>query len=419
MADKTLLLLTDRTSLEQEVRRLLAGQPGTVVRRVGTALSALEALRGSAIELVLVDAESVGLEAVHLGRMMKSPDVPWLNGIPVLLVVERQRSGLLGLCLTEAKFDGELRLPLAAEELAARLAGPRRPVSGPTAAQFRGRVLLVEDDDDTALTWSHVLAGAGFRPARAVTGEEAFEKIRSERPHVLVVDYRLPGGQDGLSVVRYGREVLPAVGIIVVTGFGSEELVVEMMRAGVDDYIRKPVDIQTLLAVCEGAMRRGMLRDLASRLFHLEKEILAAHEEVVRTERLAALGELALAVRHQMNNALTALQGNLELLVRCREELAPRAQKLAGAAHASCQRMIEAMKRLADIRDDRTIEYLDGQKMTDLSLSGDGSDLPPASPLFGSPAEAPPAAAPPQVPPLDTQRPTGAPPGAAPADPHP
>ena len=89
-----------------------------------------------------------------------------------------------------------------------------------------------------------------------------------------------------------------------------------------------------------------------------------------QAERLAAIGQLGIAMRHEINNPLTTVIGNAELLMdrygQGREDLQRRLQMILDNA----LRIAEILKRLQDMKKDRTVEYVEGLRMTDLGPSG-------------------------------------------------
>lgn len=94
---------------------------------------------------------------------------------------------------------------------------------------------------------------------------------------------------------------------------------------------------------------------------------------LVQAERLAAIGQLGIAMRHEINNPLTTVIGNAELLMdrygQGGEDLQRRLQMILD----NSLRIAEILKRLKDMKQDRTVEYVEGLRMTDLGPSGKGS----------------------------------------------
>jgi PAS domain S-box-containing protein len=89
-------------------------------------------------------------------------------------------------------------------------------------------------------------------------------------------------------------------------------------------------------------------------------------ELLVQAERLSAIGQIGIAVRHEINNPLTTVIGNTELLLERLENADGELKKRLEIILNNALRIAEIVKRLQEIRKDRTVEYVPGTKMTDL-----------------------------------------------------
>lgn len=100
-------------------------------------------------------------------------------------------------------------------------------------------------------------------------------------------------------------------------------------------------------------------------------------EKLVRAERLGAIGEIVIAVRHEVNNPLTTVIGNIELLI---ERYGDRDKDLASRLEvvlSNALRIAEIVKQLQAIKRDKVVEYVRGVTMTDLRQgSGEETRLP-------------------------------------------
>jgi PAS domain S-box-containing protein len=90
-------------------------------------------------------------------------------------------------------------------------------------------------------------------------------------------------------------------------------------------------------------------------------------ELLVKAERLAAIGQVGIAMRHEINNPLTTIIGNAELLLDRFEGTEGELKKRLEVVLDNALRISEIVKRLQGIKKDKTIEYLKGVKMTDLT----------------------------------------------------
>lgn len=137
-----------------------------------------------------------------------------------------------------------VRLPA----VAAPVAAPHVPSAThpKETADFR-RVLLVDDNVDTAQALGRLLKRAGHSISLAHDGPQALELARRDSPHAIVLDIGLPG-MDGFEVVRQLRQETDCSGalIIAVTGYGQDEDRHRALEAGFDHHLVKPVDVDEL-----------------------------------------------------------------------------------------------------------------------------------------------------------------------------
>jgi len=107
------------------------------------------------------------------------------------------------------------------------------------------RVLIVDDEPDSVDLLREFLAGKGYEVLTASNGEEALQKVKEERPHLILLDIRMPG-MNGLEVLRQVREIDKEVGVIMVTAVNEDETGRQALELGAFDYITKPLDLKYL-----------------------------------------------------------------------------------------------------------------------------------------------------------------------------
>jgi Response regulator containing CheY-like receiver, AAA-type ATPase, and DNA-binding domains len=94
---------------------------------------------------------------------------------------------------------------------------------------------------------SHLTAN-GFQVEEAADLTAAHKSFMATRPDVAVLDFRLPDG-NALDLLSKFKELEPNVPIIILTGFGSMELGVALIRAGAEQCLAKPVEASALLMI--------------------------------------------------------------------------------------------------------------------------------------------------------------------------
>src|SRR5438270_14075439 len=103
------------------------------------------------------------------------------------------------------------------------------------------KILLVEDDDELRRIYTAHLTSKDFDVEEAADIAGAHRSFRTNRPDVAVLDFRLADG-NALELVSSFKEREPAVPIIVLTGFGSMELGVSLMKKVVEQCLSKPLE---------------------------------------------------------------------------------------------------------------------------------------------------------------------------------
>ena len=117
------------------------------------------------------------------------------------------------------------------------------------------RILLVEDDRETAAYLLKALKEAGHVPDHAADGEEGTFLAEANRYDVMVVDRMLPK-KDGLSLVADARAKGNDTPVLILSALGQVDDRVTGLRAGGDDYLAKPYAFTELLARIEALARR-------------------------------------------------------------------------------------------------------------------------------------------------------------------
>lgn len=116
------------------------------------------------------------------------------------------------------------------------------------------RILIIEDDEDTAEVVCNLLEEAGYHAASVDTGEVALTEISTYSPDLVLLDINLPD-MNGIDILRHVRNhsFLP---MIVLSGYGKDKDRVTALEAGADDYMSKPFSPEELIARVKALLRR-------------------------------------------------------------------------------------------------------------------------------------------------------------------
>jgi two-component system OmpR family response regulator len=138
------------------------------------------------------------------------------------------------------------------------------------------RVLVIEDDAQTATEIAEALGDHGYQVECAGTGREGLLKAATESFGAVVLDRMLPGGLDGLAVLSTLRASGIEVPVLVLSALSGVDERVRGLKAGGDDYLTKPFEFLELTARLDVLVRRRARpqREMELRVGTLEMDLL-------------------------------------------------------------------------------------------------------------------------------------------------
>ncbi len=108
------------------------------------------------------------------------------------------------------------------------------------------KILLIEDEDKLRRILQLVLSDAGYAVQTAPDGQKGIECWKNQQPDLVLTDLKMEP-QDGLHVLRFGRNHYPDIPCILLTAYGTVETAVDAMKSGAFDFLTKPIDHKQLL----------------------------------------------------------------------------------------------------------------------------------------------------------------------------
>ena len=168
-------------------------------------------------------------------------------------------------CMIQRLQGTDSMAPVAASERDVDLAAGERQMA---------RILLIEDDGETAEEIRAELSDRGFDVLWAADGIDGLDKARSSQPDAMIVDRLLPG-MDGLTVIETLRKEQVRTPVLVLSALGAVDDRVRGLRMGGDDYLTKPFAIVELVARMEALLRRpAELRETTLKVGPLELDLI-------------------------------------------------------------------------------------------------------------------------------------------------
>jgi two-component system NtrC family sensor kinase len=199
------------------------------------------------------------------------------------------------------------------------------PVGAATtsADEAESRILIVDDEDMVRNLFADFLSDT-YICTTASSSHEALEHLSID-PYALVIsDVQMPG-RNGVELLREIRTRYPDTAVILVSGISRSQRIRDALQLGASDYLIKPCELEVLRFSVERAMERRALT-ITARTYRADLELqnveLAARKrelerlqaQLVHSEKMASLGQLAAGVAHELNNPAGFIFGNMDLL---------------------------------------------------------------------------------------------------------
>ncbi len=225
------------------------------------------------------------------------------------------------------------------------------------------KVLLVDDDPVFRMTVKAMLKN-GFEICESESGEKSLEFLKSNEVQLILLDLHMPG-MSGIDVIgelsaMEGKSDIP---VIILSAADENESILDAFKAGAVDYITKPVKKHELLA------RVNTHLELRNRQIHLEEmvsertgklveayeDLESAQTQLLQSEKMASIGQLAAGVAHEINNPVGYVSSNIGTLGNYLNDLFDLIKH-----YESLERLLseDQLKVLNKIKQDMDLKYL-------------------------------------------------------------
>jgi len=118
------------------------------------------------------------------------------------------------------------------------------------------KILVIDDDENIRRMLSKSLEADDYAVETALNGEEALDILETENFSLIMLDLKLPG-RDGVEILEEIRERNINTPVLIITGFGSIESAVKVMKLGAIDYLEKPFNPEQIKAQVKDIIRRN------------------------------------------------------------------------------------------------------------------------------------------------------------------
>ena len=215
-------------------------------------------------------------------------------------------------------------------------------------------ILVVDDDKKLTLLVRGFLEKEKYKVSEAYSGRMALDAIKEAKPDLIILDIMMPE-MDGIGACKRIKadKDTKMIPVIMLTSMSNVRDKVQGLNAGANDYITKPFNPEELIARVKAQLRIKFLEN-----------------ELLRKEEVEAVVKMGIATAHEINNPLTVIIGNLELLLIKKENLSEEDSTNLNSILESAMRIKEIVSKMINITRVVETEYAQGKKMIDIWKSG-------------------------------------------------
>ncbi len=169
---------------------------------------------------------------------------------------------------------------------------------------MEGNILIVDDEEVVIKSCERILAPKGYNVKGVTRAKDAMESLKNGGFDLVITDLKMPE-VDGLELIHWIHKNNPQVGIVVITGYPSQESIKDALEHGIIDYLPKPFSPELLLHVTEKALSTVKAKTTVE-----EKPMEVTDVEAKFNEIMDVINRY----RHKPGALIPILQGTQEVL---------------------------------------------------------------------------------------------------------
>src|SRR3989442_1136265 len=213
-------------------------------------------------------------------------------------------------------------IPVSAAPPDERIAGALLDVA--EYEETSGDRILVVDDEEPVRNLFAVCLSEQYDCTTAGSANEALERLAEDTYALVISDVMMPG-RNGIELLREITSRYPQTAVIMVSGVDRSQRVRDALSLGAADYLIKPCELDVLMIAVERALERRRLQCTAKKYkADIEKqnkelalraaELQRLQAQIIHSEKMASVGQLAAGIAHELNNPAGFIYGNMDNL---------------------------------------------------------------------------------------------------------
>jgi FixJ family two-component response regulator len=241
------------------------------------------------------------------------------------------------------------------------------------------RIAVVDDNEDIVTLLGDVLKRGDYVPDLFWNSREALLAATSKEYDLVICDLEMPE-VNGIRLLTEVKDAFHLTQFIMITGYASVKSAVDAMHRGAVSYLTKPLTSTQIMAHVEKALETRFLalendrliyeltaanealENKVTELGHLNELLRHTQADLVRAERLAAIGEVVVSINHTINNSLAGIQAAARHL-RSSQQLGGDGVETLDRLDNECREIEAVLGRLRSLREPAAVEYCDGVRM--------------------------------------------------------
>jgi signal transduction histidine kinase len=319
----SILIVDDELMTCEALHTLLKKSFFPSVYTAADAAHALKIIKERNIDIVLMDIRLPDIDGLDLTQDIRSRD----PDIEIIIITGYGSQDIAVQSLRKGAID-YIEKPVRMENLLAAIGRAEERLIVKKKSADKKVILVAAAEEDTTKWLKDALCTYGYDIITAGSGKEAWTSLEANRVDVFVFDIELQDG-DGREIFNKAKKLQPDLEGIVIASPGNNELIAQTLRAGVFDYIQKPLDLALLQIKIEKALEKIKLsksstyrnrelritseiitrvnEELEKRIEERSQELFQTQAQLFQTSKLATLGEMSAGLAHELNQPLGAI----------------------------------------------------------------------------------------------------------------